>query len=159
MKARAGSESRQPEAEKAVGLRSGLWASDATTHGVVSERQHNRRAVRAFVEKPTGAAEVLRAIPQRKRGPVRILGVPVEAATGRCPGIEEEEESGTPEQRESTQSRGHGGGEKVRMVCCGGTGTEGLEVLIKFRTQSPCFKEKSLKVLRKEALSELYFWK
>jgi hypothetical protein len=31
--------------------------------------------------------------------------------------------------------------------------------LIKFRAQSPCFKEKSLKVLREEALSELYFWK
>jgi hypothetical protein len=41
----------------------------------------------------------------------------------------------------------------------GRTGTEGLEVLIKFRTQSPCFKEKSLKVLREEALSEVYFWK
>jgi hypothetical protein len=47
---------------------------------------------------------------------------------------------------------------KKRVGCCGGTGTEGLGVLIKFRTQSPCFREK-LKVLRKEALSELYFWK
>jgi hypothetical protein len=46
-----------------------------------------------------------------------------------------------------------------RVVCCGGTGTEGLEVLIRFRTQSPCFKEKKLKVLREEALSEVYFWK
>jgi hypothetical protein len=36
---------------------------------------------------------------------------------------------------------------------------EGLEVLIKFRTQSPCFKEKSLKCFEKEALSEVYFWK
>jgi hypothetical protein len=33
--------------------------------------------------------------------------------------------------------------ERKIVVCCGGTGTEGLEVLIKFRTQSPCFKEKA----------------
>jgi hypothetical protein len=32
--------------------------------------------------------------------------------------------------------------ERKRVVCCGRTGTEGLEALIKFRTQSPCFKEK-----------------
>jgi hypothetical protein len=48
---------------------------------------------------------------------------------------------------------------KKRVACCGRTGTEGLEVLIKFRTQSPCFKEKSLKCFWKEALSEVYFWK
>jgi hypothetical protein len=48
---------------------------------------------------------------------------------------------------------------KKGMGCCGEPGTEGLKALIKFRTQSPCFKEKSLKVLREEALSELYFWK
>jgi hypothetical protein len=48
---------------------------------------------------------------------------------------------------------------KKRMGCCGKSGTEGLEALIKFRTQSPCFKENSLNVLREEALSDLYFWK
>jgi hypothetical protein len=39
---------------------------------------------------------------------------------------------------------------KKRVACCGGTGTERLEVLIKFRTQSPCFKEKSLKCFEKK---------
>jgi hypothetical protein len=39
---------------------------------------------------------------------------------------------------------------KERVVCCGKTGTEGLEALIKFRTQSPCFKEKSLKCFEKK---------
>jgi hypothetical protein len=39
---------------------------------------------------------------------------------------------------------------KKGMGCCGKTGTEGLEALIKFRTQSPCFKEKSLKCFEKK---------
>jgi hypothetical protein len=46
-----------------------------------------------------------------------------------------------------------------KVVCCGRTGTEGLKALIKFRAQSPCFKEKKFKVLREEALSEFYFRK
>jgi hypothetical protein len=39
---------------------------------------------------------------------------------------------------------------KKRVACCEGTGMEGLEVLIKFRTQIPCFKEKSLKCFEKK---------
>jgi hypothetical protein len=55
------------------------------------------------------------------------------------------------------QRSGHGE-EVERVFCCGRTGTEGLEALIKFRTQNPCFRGK-LKVLREEALSEIYFGK
>jgi hypothetical protein len=33
--------------------------------------------------------------------------------------------------------------ERKRVVCCGRMGTEGLEALVKFRTQSSCFKEKA----------------
>jgi hypothetical protein len=39
---------------------------------------------------------------------------------------------------------------KKGMGCCGKTGTEGLEALIKFRTQSPCLKEKGLKCFEKK---------
>jgi hypothetical protein len=62
----------------------------------------------------------------------------------RCQRVQEETETQVPEEGEVAQGRGHGGEEK-RVACCGRTGTEGLEVLIKFRTQSPCFKEKRLK--------------
>jgi hypothetical protein len=63
-----------------------------------------------------------------------------------------------PEKGKVAQGSGHGD-EVERVVCCGRMGTEGLEALIKFRTQSPCFREKKLKMLREEALSEIYFGK
>jgi hypothetical protein len=58
-------------------------------------------------------------------------------------------EPSVPEKSEVAQGSGHGD-EVERVVCCGRTGTEGLEALIKFRTQSPCFKEKSLKCFEKK---------
>jgi hypothetical protein len=81
-------------------------------HGVESESQYDRHTDGSFVEKAMRAAKVLCTIPQRKPGPVRILGVPVEVATGRRPGIEEETEAGVPEDREGTQRRRHGGRER-----------------------------------------------
>jgi hypothetical protein len=103
VKACPGSESRQPEAEEPVGLRSGFWAGHTTTHGIKSEGQHDRRAVRPFMEKPMRAAKALRAISQWKRSAVRILGIPVKAATGRRPEIEKEAEPEAPEEHEVTQ--------------------------------------------------------
>jgi hypothetical protein len=109
LKARHGSESRQPEAEEPVGLKSGFWPRHTTTHGVISEGQHGRRAVGPFVEELMRAAKVLCAISQRKRGPVRVLGIPVQMATGRRSRIEEETKPKAPEEHEVTQGRGHGG--------------------------------------------------
>jgi hypothetical protein len=86
------------------------------------------------------------------------LTIPVEAAARRRHRIQKEPEAQIPEEGEVPQGRGHDGEEK-RVACYGEMGIEGLKALIKFRTQSPCFKEKSLNVLREEALSELYFWK
>jgi hypothetical protein len=102
----------QPEAEEPVGLRSGFWTRHTTTHSVKSKHQHGRCAVGPFVEKTMGAAKVLRAISQWKRGPIRVLGIPVEAATGQCPRSEKEAEPRVPEEGEVTQRRRHGGGKR-----------------------------------------------
>jgi hypothetical protein len=108
-KTRPGSESRQPEAEEPVGLRNGFWTRHTTAHGVIFEDQHGPRAVGPFVKKPMGAAKVLHAVSQRKQGPVRVLGIPVQVAMGQRSGIEEEMKPKAPEEREVTQGRGHGG--------------------------------------------------
>jgi hypothetical protein len=63
-KTRPGSESRQPEAEEPVSLRSGFWTRHTTPEGVKSEGQYGRRAVRPFMEKPMRVAKVLRTVAQ-----------------------------------------------------------------------------------------------
>jgi hypothetical protein len=89
-KSRPGSESRQPEAEEPIGLRDEFWTRHTTAHGVTSRGQYDRRAVGPFVEEPMRAAKVFRAVAQKKRGPVRVLSIPVQVAMGRRSGIEEE---------------------------------------------------------------------
>ncbi|KAJ7367134.1 hypothetical protein DFH08DRAFT_797967 [Mycena albidolilacea] len=138
-----GGKHHQPEIREPIDLKNGFRAQHSRAHHpAIAKHQHERCPIRALMKESARAAEVLHAIPEKEQGPVSVLVVPVEGMTGRGRGVEEEPKAHIPEKGEVAQSKGHAGG-KEKVVCCRRTGTKGLRALIKFRTQSPCFKGKA----------------